>query len=57
VSCEGDWPRHHVVDGAFLHVANQLSNSIASFHIGSDGVPVYAGSIAAPSPSFLLRVD
>jgi 6-phosphogluconolactonase (cycloisomerase 2 family) len=56
VSSGGDWPRHHAIDGDELHVANQLSNSIASFHLGADGVPVPIGSTVAPSPSYLLRV-
>jgi len=56
VSSEGDWPRHHVVDGDVLHVANQLSNSVASFRLGSDGTPaLIAEPTAAPSPNYLLR--
>ena len=33
----GEWPRHHVVDNGFVHVANQLSNSVATLRIGPDG--------------------
>jgi 6-phosphogluconolactonase (cycloisomerase 2 family) len=56
VSSAGNWPRHLVVDGGVLHVANQLSNGVASFAIGADGIP---GLIAEPtpvaSPTYLLR--
>lgn len=55
VSCEGDWPRHSVVHGDLLHVCNQLSNSVATFRLGADGMPVLvADPTPAPSPSFLL---
>ena len=55
VSTAGDWPRNLIVDGDLLHVANQRSNTIASFRLGSDGIPVL---IAEPtpfaSPTYLL---
>jgi 6-phosphogluconolactonase len=55
VSSEGAWPRHLVVDGPVMHVANQQSNSVASFSIDADGVP---RPIAEPtfvaSPTYLL---
>ncbi len=55
VSCAGDWPRHSVVRGDLLHVCNQLSNSVATFRLGADGMPVLVGEpTAAPSPSYLL---
>jgi 6-phosphogluconolactonase (cycloisomerase 2 family) len=55
VSSEGDWPRHHAVDGDVLHVANQLSNSISSFRLGDDGTPrLIADPTAVPSPNYLL---
>jgi 6-phosphogluconolactonase (cycloisomerase 2 family) len=58
VSSEGDWPRHQVVDGDVLHVANQHSSSIASFRLGADGMPVLiADPTAVPSPSYLLRAS
>lgn len=57
LSTEGDWPRHHTVDGDFLHVAHQLSNSVASFRLGADGIPQYLGSTATPSPTYLLTAD
>lgn len=56
VSSEGEWPRHHAVDGDVLHVANQLSDSVASFRLGDDGVPrLIAAPTAVPSPNYLLR--
>ena len=55
VSSAGDWPRHLVVDGAVLHVANQLSDSVASFALGSDGIPrLIAEPTVTPSPTYLL---
>jgi 6-phosphogluconolactonase (cycloisomerase 2 family) len=58
VSSEGEWPRHLVVDGDVLHVANQVSNSIASFRLGADGLPTLIGApTAAPSPAYLLPVQ
>lgn len=56
VSSEGEWPRHHTVDGDVLHVANQVSNSVASFRLGSDGMPsLIADPTMVPSPNYLLR--
>jgi 6-phosphogluconolactonase (cycloisomerase 2 family) len=58
VSSEGEWPRHHAVDGDVLHVANQISNSVASFMLGSDGVPsLIAEPTTVPSPNFLLVAE
>ena len=57
VSSEGDWPRHHAVEGSALHVANQLSSEVASFSIGDDGLPALLGITAVPSPTFLLRAE
>jgi 6-phosphogluconolactonase len=57
VSAEGDWPRHHVIDGDVMHVAHERSSTVASFRIGDDGVPrLIAAPIAVPSPIFLLAV-
>jgi len=57
VSCEGDWPRHLVVDGDLLHVANQQSNTIATFRLGDDGMPALVATTPAPSPTYLLAVE
>jgi 6-phosphogluconolactonase len=54
VDCGGGWPRHLVVDGPYLRVANQLTNSVATFRIGEDGIPVPASSLPVPSPTYLL---
>lgn len=57
VSSEGEWPRHHATDGDILHVANQLSNGVASFRLGADGMPtLIAEPTEVPSPTFLLAV-
>ena len=56
VSSAGNWPRHLVVDGGLLHVANQLSDSVASFRLGADGIPqLIAEPTVIPSPTYLLR--
>lgn len=56
VPSEGDWPRHHSLDGNLLHVANQKSGTVASFRIGEDGLPVLiATPTPVPSPTYLLR--
>jgi 6-phosphogluconolactonase (cycloisomerase 2 family) len=54
VSCGGGWPRHLVVDGNRLRVANQLTNSIVTFAIGPDGMPTKESSLLAHSPTYLL---
>jgi hypothetical protein len=39
-----------------LHVANQLSNGVASFAIGADGIPsLIAEPTPVASPTYLLR--
>ena len=56
-SCGGDWPRHHMVDGGLLHVANQLSSTVTTFRIDeATGVPTQLGlAEPVPTPTFLLR--
>lgn len=57
VPTAGDWPRHLVADGAFVHVANQLSSSVATFAIDADGIPQLVGEpVAVPSPTCLAAV-
>jgi len=51
----GRWPRHLLVDGELLHVANQLSDEITTFQIGADGIPVPLASTATPSPTCVIR--
>ncbi len=50
----GRWPRHLLVDGELLHVANQLSDEVSSFRLAGDGMPVLLGSTATPSPTCLV---
>ena len=55
IATGGDWPRHLVIDGEFLHVANQLSSTVTSFRIGAGGIPIPVGEpCATPSPTYLL---
>jgi len=57
IDAEGDWPRHHLVDGDLMHVAHERSNSVASFRIPADGIPrLISPPIRVDSPIFLLRV-
>lgn len=57
VDCGGDWPRHLVLDGDLLHVANQLSSTIATFRVGGEGLPEPLGApTSAPSPTHLLPI-
>ena len=54
----GAWGRHLAVDGDLLHVANQVSNEVTSFRIGTDGIPVQLGpGTSIGSPTYLLRVE
>ena len=56
VSSAGNWPRHHAVDGSVLHVANQLSSTVASFDLSEGGIPrLLAEPTPVASPTFLLR--
>jgi 6-phosphogluconolactonase len=50
----GGWPRHLVMDGAYLRVAHQLTSSVTTFTLGSDGLPVEHSSLAVQSPTYLL---
>ncbi|HLU63934.1 MAG TPA: beta-propeller fold lactonase family protein [Protaetiibacter sp.] len=51
----GRWPRHLLVDGELLHVANQLSDAIATFRIGDDGIPVPLAITPTPSPTVVVQ--
>jgi 6-phosphogluconolactonase (cycloisomerase 2 family) len=56
VSSAGNWPRHLVFDDGVVHVANQLSNDVASFSVGVDGIPsLIADPTFVASPTYLLR--
>ncbi len=55
VDCAGDWPRHLLILGAYLYVANQNSSGIAVFHLDSvTGQPTYRHTVPVPSPACLL---
>jgi 6-phosphogluconolactonase (cycloisomerase 2 family) len=54
VGCGGGWPRHLVIDGQWLRVANQLTNSVVTFSVGADGIPVKHSQLFVPSPTYLL---
>ena len=57
VGCAGDWPRHLAAADGVLHVANQISGSVASFRLGDDGVPVLIRDPEpVPTPTHLLPV-
>lgn len=56
IPCAGTWPRHFAVGHNKIYVANQLSNNVAVFDLGPDGVPV-AGvvqSLDYGSPTCIL---
>lgn len=55
VPAGGSWPRHLLVDGELLHVANQLSDEVTTFRIGADGIPVHLGSTATPAPTCIVK--
>ncbi len=50
----GGWPRHLVIDGDYLRVANQLTNSVVTFTLGDDGMPRQHSSLVVQSPTYLL---
>ncbi|GAA4367116.1 lactonase family protein [Paeniglutamicibacter cryotolerans] len=55
----GDWPRHHLVSGGRLYVANQLSDGLSVFELDPDsGVPREPASVVpVPSPTCLAPVS
>jgi 6-phosphogluconolactonase (cycloisomerase 2 family) len=52
----GEWPRHLVVDGELLHVANQRTSSVATFRIAADGSLGQLSTAQIASPTHLLAV-
>lgn len=53
----GVWPRHLVVDGEYVHVANQLSSTVTSFRLDADGRLSSLGApVAVPSPTCLAAL-
>jgi 6-phosphogluconolactonase len=53
----GDWPRHMILLGDHLYVANQLSQNVTTFRIHPEtGIPAAQGEpMAEASPTCLLR--
>jgi 6-phosphogluconolactonase (cycloisomerase 2 family) len=55
VPTDGDWPRHLVLSGDHLYVANQNSDTVAIFHRDTDtGALRQTGSVPVPSPACVL---
>lgn len=55
VSTDGDWPRHLVLAGDHLYVANQNSDTVAIFRRDTaTGGLTQTGSVPVPSPACLL---
>ena len=52
----GDWPRHHLVRGSWLHVAHERSDNIATFQLdpvtGLPGPRLH--NLATPSPTAII---
>jgi len=56
VPSAGNGPRHLLLEGNFLHVANQLSSTVSTFDIKQNGRPeLVREPEPVPSPTFLLR--
>ena len=57
VPTAGEWPRHMVLLGHYLYVANERSHTVTTFRIDPDtGMPVPQGEpTAQPSPTCVLR--
>lgn len=56
-STRGTWPRHLVVDGGFVHVANQLSSTVTTFRWADDGTFTPVGDpVPVPSPTCLAAL-
>jgi 6-phosphogluconolactonase (cycloisomerase 2 family) len=58
VPAGGSWPRHFVLVEPFVYVANQLSHTVAVFHLDpATGMPSPTGDVlATPSPTCLLPI-
>ncbi|MFP5312518.1 MAG: lactonase family protein [Actinomycetes bacterium] len=52
----GDWPRHHMVRGSWLHVAHERSDNIATFELDpATGLPgPLVHDLRVPSPTALV---
>lgn len=57
ISTGGNWPRHHLQHEGQLHVANQLSNTVATFELDEEGIPsVLLGELATGAPTCVLAL-
>ena len=56
IPCGGHWPRDFHVNGDWLHVANERSGSIQTFHLdAASGVPVPVGApVEVPGPTCII---
>jgi 6-phosphogluconolactonase (cycloisomerase 2 family) len=52
----GDWPRHHLVTGNWLHVAHERSDNIATYELDpASGLPgPLVHNLRTPSPTALV---
>jgi 6-phosphogluconolactonase (cycloisomerase 2 family) len=59
VASGGDWPRHHLVRGKWLHVAHERSDNIATFELdASTGLPGPAAhNLQTASPTALVPAN
>lgn len=57
--CGGVWPRHHLQSGSELYVANQGSNSIATFRLDpKTAIPAeLVGTVTVGSPSCIVPIE
>ncbi|SEB80233.1 6-phosphogluconolactonase, cycloisomerase 2 family [Paramicrobacterium humi] len=55
VDCGGNWPRHHLPDGEFLHVCNQRSGTISTLRLDErTGTPAgVVGTVETGTPTCL----
>ncbi|TLM82919.1 lactonase family protein [Pseudarthrobacter sp. NamE2] len=56
VASGGDWPRHHLVRGNWLHVAHERSDNVATFALDTvTGLPgAVIHDVTTPSPTALV---
>lgn len=54
IDCGGDWPRHLVVVGDRLYVANQRSGTVTTFALSAGDAPALRSTLEVPTPTFLL---
>lgn len=58
VSSGADWPRHHLVLGDRLYVANQRSGEVTVFALGGDGIPgAVLQRVPAGSPTAVVAAS